>query len=451
MTLMENAIRKGAEYADLRHDVKTIYSLLRENRATLTQMVQVNAGYCLRVIVDGAWGTGITTDERDLPRLLTSVLKAARSQHRGTRIQMGEAPPGKETYEKKAKNSFKDDNQVDFMVSLEDCAHEQSPRISSLTLFSQAIERQVHIETSEERTVDSWIDTISLRMNISCKEGNSIESRTRTWGGIGGTEYIRGQEDLIMQEVTGLAREADILVDADHSPSSTIDCVLSHSLTGTLLHEAFGHAVEADSVISNESILAGRIGEKVAVSSITMVDDPSALLFGHYAFDHEGTRGERTTVVDRGILCSYLHSRETAAFLHSRPTGHCKAEFYSNTPIVRQGNTILIPRDHTVEELLELGDGLYLGDSAGGQVNVGEGTFTFGTQFTRKIHDGELGEYMKGCSLSGNILESMKNVDAVGKDTITIAAGCGKGQMDLQGRSMPQIRLREVMIGGRGS
>lgn len=451
MTLMENAVREGADYADLRHDVKTVYTLLRENRIPIIHGIQVNAGYCLRVLVDGSWGSGITTDEKDLPQLLSTVLKAARSQNRKTKIRVREAPGGTVTYEKKARIPFKDDSQEDFMASLEDYAHEQSTRISSTTLLIQAIERRVYIETSEERTVESRIDKISLRMNISCKEGNSIESRTRTWGGIGGTEYIKDHEDLITEETAQLAHEADILVDADHSPSAIMDCVLSNSLTGTLLHEAFGHAVEADSVISNESILAGRIGEKVAVDSITMVDDPSALLFGHYAFDHEGIRGEKTTVVDRGILRSYLHSRETAAILHSPTTGHCKAEFYSNTPIVRQGNTILLPQDFTAEELAEIKEGLFLGDSAGGQVNVGEGTFTFGTQFTQKIHNGELGRYMKGCSLSGNILESMKNVDAVGKDTITIAAGCGKGQMDLQGRSMPQIRLREVMIGGRGS
>ena len=81
---------------------------------------------------------------------------------------------------------------------------------------------------------------------------------------------------------------------------------------------------------------------------------------------------------------------------------------------------------------------------------MGEGTFTFGTQYTREIKNGELGQYFKGCSLSGNILESMKNVDAIGKEAVAVIGNCGKGQMDSQGRSMPNIRMREVMIGGRG-
>jgi TldD protein len=451
MTLIDRAVDEGADYADLRHDRKTVYMQLRKNRIPMTQGIQVNAGYCLRVLIDGSWGSGTVTDEKDLPHLLDSVMKAARSQQRKRKIRVKEIAGESVTHEKKGRIRCMDEDASDFLASLEDCAHEQSNRISSTTLLLQGIERLIEIETSEGRRVTSRIDRTRLRINIYCREGPSIESRTRTWGGIGGMEYLKDHQEQITESTAQLAREADILVDADHSPSTITDCVLSSTLTGTLLHEAFGHAVEADSVISNESILAGRIGEKVAVDCVTMIDDPTAPLFGQYLYDHEGVRAQRTTVVDEGVLSSYLHSRETAAHLESPLTGHCKAEFYSYTPIVRQGNTILIPKDHSEEELMEIKSGLYLGDSAGGQVNVGEGTFTFGTQFTREIHHGEVGKYLKGCSLSGNILETMKNVDAVGRDTMDIAAGCGKGQMDLQGRSMPQIRLKRVMIGGRGS
>lgn len=451
MTIIDTAVEEGADYADLRHDTKTVYKLLRKNGIPITHGVQIDAGFCLRVLVDGAWGSGIATRERDLPSLLTSVMKAARSQKRIHKIRVKEAPAETVTYDRKASIPVMNEDNSDFLISLEDCAHDQSDRLSSITLLLQGIERSMEIETSEGRQVTSRIDRTSLRINLYCREGSTIETRTRTWGGIGGMEYIEAHEHDITQDTVQLAQEAHKLVDADHSPSTTMDCVLSHTLTGTLLHEAFGHAVEADSVISNESILAGKIGEKVAEDCITMIDDPTAPLFGHYLYDHEGIKGHRTLVVKEGILTSYLHSRETAAHLDSPLTGHCKAEFYSNIPIVRQGNTILVPGDHLDEELMDIPHGLFLGDSAGGQVNVAEGTFTFGTQYTREIHDGELGSYLKGCSLSGNILETMKNVQAVGKNTIDIAAGCGKGQMDLQGRSMPQIRLQKVMIGGRGS
>ena len=261
-------------------------------------------------------------------------------------------------------------------------------------------------------------------------------------------EYLLEQEDALRKEVCQLAREADILVDADHPPSSFADCVLSHALTGTLLHEAFGHAAEADSVISNRSVLTKRLGDKVAADTITMVDDPTIPLFGYYLYDHEGVKARKTTVIEDGILKSFLHSRETAALLNAELTGHCKAEYYSNMPLVRQGNTVLLPQDYTGSELLDIKEGLFLGDSAGGQANIGDGTFTFGTQYVREIKNGELGDYLKGCSISGNITETMKKVDAVGNEVESIAAVCGKGQMDLQGWLMPMVRVKEVMVSG---
>jgi TldD protein len=343
-----------------------------------------------------------------------------------------------------------DEEKIDYLVSLEDAAHDESNRISSLSMVINAFERWMRIHTSEQREVETSVDRISLRAGIACKQGTSIETRVKTWGSVGGMEYLLENADTFREETAQLAREADILVESDHSPSAIKDCVLSHSLTGTLMHEAFGHAVEADLVVSNESLLAGRIGEKVAADCVTMIDDPTQPLFGYYAYDHEGVKARRTVLVKDGVLKSFLHSRETAALLDAPLTGHCKAEFYSYTPIVRQGNTLLQPQDYEPDELLEMKEGLFLGDSAGGQVNVGEGTFTFGTQYTREIKNGELGAYLRGCSLSGNVLETMKNTDAVGNKAVIVTGRCGKGQMDQQGRLMPNIRVREVMIGGRG-
>lgn len=450
MNIVDGALNRGAEYADLRHDVKRIYTLIRENRRTLSSEVQINAGFCVRALVDGSWGAGMVTEEKDLPSLLSEVVRSAKAGKRKIKAKVKEAPSESVKVEKKAKRRFIDEEKIDFLKGLEASALDQTDRISSLSVTLSSIERWVNITTSEARRIETRLDRIHLRVNVTCKEGTNIESRAKAWGAIGGMEYLFDREDSIREETARLAREADILVEAEHSPAAVIDCVLSNSLTGTLLHEAFGHAVEADLVTSNESILAGRIGDQVAAPCVNMRDDPTRELFGHYVYDHEGVRAQPTVLVEDGILRSFLHSRETAALLDAPLTGHCKAESYTYTPIVRQSNTILQPQDHALLELLDTKEGLFLGDSAGGQVNVGEGTFSFGTQYTREIENGELGRYLKGCSLSGNVLETMRNVDAIGKETQAVIGGCGKGQLDFQGRLMPNIRVREVMIGGRG-
>ncbi len=450
MNLIREACSQGAEYADLRHDIKRVYTLIRENKKTTSSEVQINAGFCLRVLVEGCWGTAMVTQEEDLPLLLKNAIKSVQAQKRKRKVRIKETSSENIESERKAKKRMVDEDSTDFLKTIEADAYAQSSRISSSSMTLTAVERWMHILTSEERAVKTHVDRISLRVGIACKEGGNIESRSILLGKAGGMEALYEEEDSIREGAAQLAREADILVDAEHSPSGIMECVLSPSLAGTFLHEAFGHAVEADLVASNESILAGRIGEKVAAECVNLEDDPTRMLFGHYLYDHEGVKAQPTVLVKKGILRSFLHSRETAALLDAPLTGHCKAEVYSYTPIVRQGNTILHPGEYTFSELLSLKEGLFLGDSAGGQVSVGEGTFTFGTQYAREIKNGELGKYVKGCSLSGSILETMKKVDAVGKEVFAVAGGCGKGQLDEQGRLMPHIKLKEVMVGGRG-
>ena len=447
MNIIEEAVQKGAQYADVRHDVKRVYTLARESRRTVNDGVRIDAGFCLRVLVDGSWGAGIATREESLPTLLSNSIKSARALKTNT-AQLKEAPGETVKWEKKAERRFADEDKLDFIESVEASAYDQTDLITSMTLVLNADERWLHISTTEEREIETRVDKISLRVVVTCKEGNSIESRVKIWGGIGGMEYLLDHEDTIKKETAQLAREAAILVKAEHLPSTPADCVLSHALTGTLFHEAFGHAVEADAVISRRSVLTGKLGEKVAAECVTMVDDPTIPIFGHYLYDHEGVKAERTTIVEKGILKSFLHSRETAAVLDAPLTGHCKAEFYSNMPLVRQGNTVVLPQDYETEELLDMKHGLFLGDSSGGQANIANGTFTFGTQYAREIKNGELGAYFRGCSLTGNITETMKKVDAVGNKAESIAAVCGKGQMDLQGWHVPMIRVREVMISG---
>lgn len=450
MDLIEEALRQGADYCDVRHDIKRMYNLVRESKKTVSDGVQVDAGVCLRVLVDGSWGVGIATREENLFPLLPDVIRSARALKRDT-TKVKEAPSETVKAEKRAKKRFSDDNsKLDLLRSLESSAYERINSISSMNTTLAAAERSLRILTSEEREIETHVDRISLRLTITCKRGDTLESRTRVWGGIGGMEYLLGRENTIREDTNQLAWEADTLLEAEHSPSTVIDCVLSHTLTGTLLHEAFGHAVEADAVVTKKSVLTGRIGEKVAAPCVTMVDDPTAPLFGYYLYDHEGIKAQPTTIVENGVLKSFLHSRETAALLDAPLTGHCKAEFYSTTPLVRQGNTILNPHDYTFPELLEVKEGLFLGDSAGGQASVGDGSFTFATQYARVIKDGELGAYLKGCSLSGHVLETMKSIDAVGKGVEAVAGLCVKGQTDSQGWLVPCIRVRKVMVGGRG-
>ena len=111
-------------------------------------------------------------------------------------------------------------------------------------------------------------------------------------------------------------------------------------------------------------------------------------------------------------------------------------------------NTYMAPRDHTFEELIEgVKTGYFFKSFRGGQANL-DGTFQVGIQEGYEIVNGEIGDPVRNASISGNTLETLLKVDAVGKDFEIDSGRCGKGQTAFIGDGGPHIRLSEVVVGG---
>jgi len=169
------------------------------------------------------------------------------------------------------------------------------------------------------------------------------------------------------------------LLDAAVPKGGTYPWYWNQKLAGVFVHEAVGHATEADIVLEGDSCLEGRLGSGSARIWVTVKDDPSLMQNGYYPFDDEGSLAQETVLVESGILRSYLNSRETAARLGGTPR-NARSEGIDR-PVVRMSNTYIANGEWKVEEILEeLGDGVYLAGSRGGQVSTGEGVFQFNSK-----------------------------------------------------------------------
>ena len=222
-----------------------------------------------------------------------------------------------------------------------------------------------------------------------------------------------------------------------------------------MLHEAFGHATEGDIVEAGGSVLAGRIGEQVASELVTIVDDGRVQGGVYIPYDDEGTPKTKVFTVENGVLKSFLHSRSTAKSLRGLLTGNARVMSYNHSILVRQTNTYMLPRDWSVEEMIkDMRKGLYVkGKGAlGGEVNPLTGSFTFTSGPSYLVENGEPVKLVKGVMLSGIILDTLKRVDAVGKDLVvktSVFGGCGKsGQMVRVGDGGPHVRVRGFVLGG---
>ncbi|MEM2511190.1 MAG: TldD/PmbA family protein, partial [Candidatus Methanomethylicia archaeon] len=269
-----------------------------------------------------------------------------------------------------------------------------------------------------------------------------------------GYEFIKGFDWYgFVENISETALKAS---NSSYPKAGVYTIIADPDLVGLILHEAFGHASEADLVASGESVLQGRIGEYIASKYVTIVDDGLIADGFNVPVDDEGVVKRKTVVVDKGVLRGFLTSRETAAELNIEPTGNARAESFSQIPIVRQTNYYMEKGDYSFEELIEDVDfGLYVKGcgAGGGQVNVGIGSFTFNTGPSYIIRNGEVSEMVRGVILSGYILDTLKSIDAVGKDfsiRTSIFGGCGKDNQTVKvGHGGPHVRIRSIVVGGR--
>lgn len=227
--------------------------------------------------------------------------------------------------------------------------------------------------------------------------------------------------------------------------------VLSADLAGMLAHEAMGHPCEADAVLSG-AVTADLQGQPVASELITMVDlahhwNGEELMCPVYV-DDEGTPAEDVTMIDRGVLRQFMHSRETAARLGMAPTGSARAYGPDDEPLVRMRNTAILPGHSTLDELIAgVDDGYLLLDTSNGQADATT-EFMFGVNLAYEIRGGKLGRAVRDTTLSGSALKVLQSVDGVGKDMKWSCNGyCGKKQPMVVSVGGPALRAR-AHLGG---
>jgi TldD protein len=220
-----------------------------------------------------------------------------------------------------------------------------------------------------------------------------------------------------------------------------------------MVHEAVGHGLEADLAMEGLSVYEGKLGERVANSLITVLDDPTVPgRRGSFQFDDEGTPAQRNVLIDRGILKSYMLNRLYAQKAGMESTGNGRRESYQYRPIVRMTNTMIAPGDTPPEEILRgVETGLFVTRMGGGQVNTVNGDFVFEVSEGYLIKKGKIDHPVRGATLTGNGPVVLQAIDKVGNDLGFGMGTCGKdGQGVPVADAQPTLRIPEITIGGSG-
>jgi PmbA protein len=216
-----------------------------------------------------------------------------------------------------------------------------------------------------------------------------------------------------------------------------VPVVFESAVARSLLDSLF-EAVHGMSIYRHESFLAGKLGEKVASDSLTVVDDGTLPgLFGAQPFDDEGVPSRRTVVIDRGVFKSYLLNTYAARKLGMKTTGNASRGLTGNAGI-GHGNFFVEAGVQPPERILAgVSNGFYVTDLMGFGVNVVTGDYSRGAAGLW-IRGGELAFPVSEVTIAGNLKDMLLGLEAIGSD------------LEFRGSTAaPTLKIGEMTVGGK--
>ncbi len=420
------------------------------------QKIRDYGGY-VRALVNGSWGFVSFTDPRELKHHVEAAELRARAAGKGEN-KLAPVDPVQDTIPRDVEPDM-DPAKVPLNEKIETFKKfsTQVMNVSDKIISSGAGYREEDRKIVYGNSEGSLIETNGLwgagGLSAIGREGNVVQS---VYSGFG-TRGNWGEITIAEESIGQITREVLDLVNAEPVAGGRYTVILDPRLSGVFIHEAFGHLSEADNVSDNPELLKQmKLGTRFGQDHFNVLDGgviPNER--GSFRYDDEGVPSTLTYLIKDGLLTGRLHCRETAAAMGEKPTGNARTINYRFAPICRMSNTYIDAGPHTFEEMLsDVENGLYV--VGGGSGNTSKGLFTFSAEKARVIKNGKLGGWVRDLTLSGNVFETLMDIDKVGNDLFrSKSGGCGKSvgarmQFPLNvSMGSPHIRIQNVLIGGR--
>ena len=292
---------------------------------------------------------------------------------------------------------------------------------------------------------------IYIVLNAESKEGVPVEL-FKAIGGFGSFFDNFSNVEKYFPDIDELYKKLMDKKEGVYAEAGYKTVILSGFMSGMLAHEAVGHTVEADLVLSG-SVAGPNLNKQVASELISMTDfanvyDGKMAALPVY-LDDEGIKATDAELIKNGILTGYMNDRETAEQFGMTPCGNARGWGFADEPIIRMRNTAVLPGTSSIDEMIaSVDDGYYLITSGNGQADL-TGEFMFGVTCGYEIKNGKLGKALLDTTVSGVAFDMLKTVDMVSKEMEWSSSGfCGKKQAMAVSMGGPHLRCK-IMIGGR--
>lgn len=448
---LERAQQLGAAWAEVRVETSEEQKIQIQDGELRSLVAGSETGFGIRVLVGGAWGFAASNDLAAWRPAVEEAVAGAKALAADVEpASLADAPTLKDEVVWRPRIDPRDVDVSEKQRLLADMdaavrEHEEIRNVS--TAYSEATLRKEYNNT--DGTAIRWGLTRSVaQIHFTARRDGHLAGRSTRVGGTKGWELF-AEEDPV-SKAADAAASAIRALGARVPKGGRTTVVIDPELAGVFAHEAVGHAAEADLVAVGESCFRARVGDRLGIEGLRIHDDstmPGA--FGSFPFDDNGVAGQDKVLLDDGVLVGYLCDRERAGGFDMAPNGAARAQDYASRPLVRMSNTLIDAGDHSEEEVFDIKEGIYCRGSRGGQVDTARGTYLFNAQDAWRIKDGELVEPLRDVSLTGDVLATLHNIEALGDERRLGDPGyCGKGQWVPVCDGGPLVRIRDCLVGG---
>jgi len=449
--VLASALSRGGEFAEVFVEDRRTSSASLDQRRVEELSSGRDRGAGIRVVVGETTGFAHTADlsEQGLIDAAHAAATVARSGSSRTvttslgehmsYVNQAEQPLG--TVDKARK--------IEVLLRADDIARSTGGEITQVMVGLGESSRRILVANSDG--VFRSDHQVRTRFNVQCVAlgDTGMQTGYRPVAATRGFEILT--DDAVAEAATGAARQAITKLAARPAPSGDLPVVLAGGSGGILFHEACGHGLEADAILKEASVYAGKAGQKVASDLVTLVDDGTVEgEWGYLAMDDEGRAAGRNVLIENGVLTDYMWDFLSARRQGRASSGNGRRQSYQHLPMVRMTNTYLLEGPDTPEDIIaQTPRGVYVAQLGGGQVNTATGDFVFGMTEAYLIEGGVITTPLRECNLIGNGPEVLQRVDAVASDFSMTPGTCGKdGQQVPVGTGQATMRLSSVTIGG---
>lgn len=474
--ITEKALRRilenGAEYGDIRVIKGQSEAIEVKNGKVDALSSDLNEGFGIRVIADGAWGfaSSCNLDFEEVDSIADMAVRIARASALANRdsVRLSQVDAVEGCFSSPCKIDPFDvplDEKIQLLIDA-DSIISQNPDIK----LTSATMNFWKTETIFASTDGSYIEQVKTESGtgISATAIGSgdvqIRSHPSSLGGdfaTAGYEFVNGCG--LIDNAERIAGEASALLHADQCPPANTSLVLEGSMLALQVHESCGHPVELDRVFGTESSYAGTSflmpemldnfqygSDIVNINADATIPDG----LGSFFYDDEGVPAQRVPIIENGIFTGYLTSRETAEKMGLMSGGAMRADGWNKIPIIRMTNINLEPGDWTLDEMIEdTKDGIYAEMVGSWSIDDKRLNFQFAAEIAHEIKDGSMGRILKNPTYTGITYDFWRGCDAIASEDewhLWGVPNCGKGepvQSAHVGHGVAPARFRNVRVG----